>query len=184
MVEAKIDTDKKILFILLLILLIGGIFGSYAYFSSKSENNTETVKTATFSLEFDDSNPIIKNENIIPIDDSDIFTKATKKHFTIQNTSTEAISIKLNLDIIKITEALKSPDFKWALYDEDNNMVSGNFENIIDNKINVIDSLNMNVNEIKTYDLYIWISNKDVPQDELQEGNLTVNITATASAIQ
>ena len=180
MVEAKIDTDKKMLFVLLIVLIIGGIFGTYAYFSSESNTETQNVNTGTLSLEFDDSTPIINDKNIVPIQDEEIFTKATKKTFTIKNTSTSAINAKIDMNNIEITEALKSPDFKWALYEGNNSIATGTFETINNNQINLLNNLNLDENTTKTYDLYIWISYKEEPQNTLQGGNLTTTITVSA----
>ena len=81
---------------------------------------------------------------------------------------------------IEITEALKSPDFKWALYEDNNSIATGTFETINNNQINLLNNLNLDENVTKTYDLYIWISYKEEPQNTLQGGNLTTTITVSA----
>lgn len=177
MVEAKIDTDKKILFLLIFLLLIGGIIGTYAYFSSKSDSTSQDVSTATLSLIFENDSPIINGENIIPIYDEEIFERATKKNFTIKNTGTADITAKIDLTNIEITEALKSADFKWALYEGENKITDGTFENINDNKINITNNLIIKEGKSVTYDLYIWITYEDKPQNFLQNGHLTTAIS-------
>ena len=88
MVEAKIDTDKKIFFTLVLVLIIFGIGRGYAYFSAKSETSIETVTTATYDLKVE-NDAILRAQNIVPISDSDVTTKGAELPFTITNTKQE-----------------------------------------------------------------------------------------------
>ena len=61
MVEAKIDPEKKLLFLLMFLILVGSIYGTYAYFSSKSQGEEQTIVTGKIDLSFVDNNPILND---------------------------------------------------------------------------------------------------------------------------
>lgn len=178
MVEAKVDTDKKIFFIILLVSLIGGILGTYSYFSSKSEAENQTINTGTLSLEFDDSTPIVNAENLSPIDKDMIDEKAAKKIFKIKNTGNVASVATLQLTDITIAEELKSPYFIWTLYSGDSQISEGDFSKLSDGTIELANSIDI-VNE-NEYTLYIWIKNINGEQDDLQGKELSAKISVNA----
>lgn len=180
MVEAKIDPEKKLLFLSFFLILISTIYGTYAYFSAISNSDTQTVTTGTMELVFTDNSEIINAKNIAPIVENDIFTKATKKSFSIENTGDIDGTMTISLTYINITENLKSKDFKWTLYENGIKIAEDSFDKLgTNNSFNMITDLNINSNEIKSYDLYIWINETGVPQDELQGGKLSATITAS-----
>ena len=179
MVEAKIDTDKKIFFIVVLALIVFGIGRTYAYFSAKGTTSTETVSTASLKLEVE-NDAILRAQNIVPINSSQIFDKATKLHFTVNNTGTIDMKAKVTLNILSITDELKSNDFKWALYSGDTKIENGTFLNVAD-KIEMTDNISIPKTESRIYDLYIWIEDTGFPQDELQKGTLESKITVDAT---
>ena len=177
-VEAKVDTDKKIFFIILLVSLIGGILGTYSYFSSKSEAENQTINTGTLSLEFDDSTPIVNAKNLSPIDKDMIDGKAAKKIFKIKNTGNVASVATLQLTDITIAEELKSPYFIWTLYSGDSQISEGDFSKLSDGTIELANSIDI-VNE-NEYTLYIWIKNINGQQDDLQGKELSAKISVNA----
>jgi len=179
MVEAKIDTDKKIFFIVVLALIVFGIGRAYAYFSAQANTSEQSVQTGTLKLEVETSE-FITAENISPIDSSKIFEKATKLNFTVKNTGTIDIKANITLNILNITEKLKSNDFKWALYSGEIKITNGTFLNVTD-KIVLATNLPITTQNSENYDLYIWIEETDVPQDELQKGILDAKITVDAT---
>jgi len=179
MVEAKIDTDKKIFFIVVLALIVFGIGRAYAYFSAKASTSEQSVQTGTLKLEVETSE-FIREENISPIDSNEIFEKATKLNFTVKNTGTIDMKANVTLNILDITEKLKSYDFKWALYSGENKITNGTFLNVTD-KIVLATNLPIATQNSANYDLYIWIEETGVPQDELQKGTLNAKITVDAT---
>ena len=179
MVEAKIDTDKKIFFILILALIVFGIGRAYAYFSAQDTTSTETVSTGTLKLEVE-NDAILRAQNIAPISSNDIFEKATKLHFTINNTGTIDMKAKITLNILSITEELKSQDFKWALYEGENKIFDGTFLNVTD-KIEIANNILISKTNSESYNLYIWIEETGEPQDGLQKGTLEAKITVDAT---
>lgn len=181
MVEAKIDPEKKVLFLLVFLALVGGIYGTYAYFSAQGQSSTQTVTTGTMELTFTDNSEIINAINIAPIVESDVLTKATKKSFSVKNTGSIDSTMTISLSSIDITENLKSPDFRWALYEEGVKIAEDSFDKLgINTSFELKTNIEIASNVTKSYDLYIWINETGMPQDELQEGNLTGTITATS----
>ena len=178
MVEAKIDTDKKIFFVVVLLLLVFGIYKSYAYFSAKSKTSTETVTTAKLSVDVQ-NNGIINKDNIIPIDSDDMQTKATKLDFTINNTGTIDFTSKVNLNILEINDELRSNDFKWSLYEDDIEVAKGTFLTD-ENSITLTDEIDVAKEKNRTFTLYIWIEDTGIPQDILQGRNFTGQIEVNA----
>lgn len=178
MVEAKIDTDKKIFFILILALIVFGIGRAYAYFSAQSDTNEQSVTTGTLKLDVQDDG-IIRAQNIFPIDNNDIFDKATKLNFTIKNTGTIDLNAKVKLNILSITDALKSNDFKWTLYNGQTKINDGTFLNA-ENNIEIVNNISISTNNSENYDLYIWIEETNIPQDALQKGTLNARIVVEA----
>lgn len=178
MVEAKIDTDKKIFFIVVLALVVFGIGRAYAYFSSQDTTSTQTVNTGTLKVDIDNDS-ILNAENISPIDSSQIFEKATKLHFTINNTGNIDLKAKVTLNILNITEDLKSFDFKWALYSSETKINEGTFLDVTD-KIEIANNLPIANSNKENYDLYVWIGETDLPQDKLQQGTLKAQIVVDA----
>lgn len=181
MVEAKIDTDKKIFFVVVLLLLVFGIGKTYAYFSAKSNTSTETVTTATYDLKVD-NNAILRAENIVPIASSDITTKATELGFTITNKGTGSMNTKISLTNITMSEGLKVADFKWGLYSDDTKIVDGNFLNTGDS-IELANNIVIDKDEVKNYKLYIWIEDTGNPQNTLQSSSFEGKITVDAVQI-
>ena len=178
MVEAKIDTDKKIFFVVILLLLVFGIYKSYAYFSAKSKTSTETVTTAKLSVDVQ-NNGIINNDNIVPINSDDIKTKATKLDFTVNNTGTIDFTSKIKLNILEVDEELRSEDLKWALYENDSELSNGNFKDSSESII-LKDDIKIETPKNRTFTLYIWIEDTGVPQNELQSGSFKGQIEVNA----
>jgi len=186
MVEAKIDTDKKIFFALVLFLIVFGIGRAYAYFSANSETTTETVTTATYDLTVENG-AILRAKDIVPIKASDVTTKATELPFTINNTSDGAIIADVSLSGITMSKGLDDIYFKWVLYSEGEKLAEDSFYNATNKVLNgdniTIDKLvltnNVEIETTKEYKLYIWIEDNENPQNDLQgstfEGKITVN---------
>jgi len=180
MVEAKIDPEKKLLFLLMFLILVGSIYGTYAYFSSKSQGEEQTIVTGKIDLSFVDNNPILNEQNIVPILESDVLTRATKKSFSIKNIGNINATMKISLTSIQITEELKSSEFKWTLYENNVKVAEDSFDKLGANtSLDLKSDILIDVNETKKYDLYIWIQETNTPQNELQNGKLTSIISAT-----
>ncbi|MBQ7140172.1 MAG: hypothetical protein IJO32_01560 [Bacilli bacterium] len=162
--------NKIILSILaLLIIFVTFLSMSYAYFSTSAMSEEQTVTTGNLSLKFDDNTSIIRNENIYPISRSQILTDATKKTFTIINTSDTDIYTILILEEMNLPDELRNVDFSWALYQNNVMKTTGTF-NISKNsdKVFLTNFELLKEGLSKTYDLYIWIEESGVAQDSMQ----------------
>ena len=187
MVEAKIDTDKKIFFTLILVLIVFAVGRTYAYFSAKSNTTIETVTTATYDLEVS-NNAILRAEDIVPIASTDVTTKATELPFTITNTSTGPIIAEISLTNITMSKGLDDIYFKWALYSDGVKEVEDSFYNATNKVINendvTIDKImlasNIEIDTSKNYKLYIWIEESGNPQDDLQDSTFVGKISVDA----
>ena len=179
MVEAKIDTDKKIFFVLILLLLVFGIKRAYAYFSAKSNTSTQTINTASFEVEVA-NNGILRATNIVPINTVEMKEKATALPFTVKNTGDTDFTATINFNIESISEELKTSDFKWALYEDDNEIAVGSFLNV-SSAIKLKDNISISANTYKDYTFYVWIEETGIKQDELQNKSLKGKITVNAN---
>jgi len=186
MVEAKIDTDKKIFFALILALIVFGIGRAYAYFSAKADTANQTVTTATYNLEVA-NDAILRADNIVPISSSEVTTKATELPFTITNTSTGSIITEISLTAITMDKGLDDEYFKWALYSDNTKIAQDSFYNATkvigeDNVTieKIVLTSNVEIETSKDYKLYIWIEDSDEPQDTLQSSKFVGKITVDA----
>lgn len=189
MVEAKIDTDKKIFFVVALFLIVFGIGRAYAYFSGRSETSTQTVNTATYDLETS-NNAILRSQNIVPISSSEVTTKATEMGFKVTNNSTGSIIGEISITNITMSKSMDDEYFKWALYSDGEKIKDGSFYNlenkveIDDNytidKLVILDNISMNKDDINEYKLYVWIEDSGNPQNELQNSSFEGRITFDA----
>ena len=93
-----------------------------------------------------------------PIYDND-YEHGFKKSFDIVLDSKSLNSCtKLYLNIKKISEELRSKDFKFKIVSSDDKTVYGNFDTLED-KILLLDTGYFKSGQVKNYILYIWLSN-------------------------
>ena len=71
---------------------------------------------------------------------------------------------------------LASLDFKWALYSGDTKIYNGNFRNILNNKQLLINNIELNRNESKAFQLYIWISENGLDQSLIMDKTFSMKI--------
>ena len=133
----------SILFVMLLLVSF-----TYAYFSANNQTTENSVKAGTLLITYEDDNlNTLTINNISPIYDSEIMTKANKIGFKVNNTGTSKAYVEITLTDIVIDNALLSTDFKWSLYSEDVSISSGDFSNIIVINIELLEGdITINVN--------------------------------------
>jgi len=185
MIVDKINFRNKIILALLalMIIFITCLSISYAYFSAVAISGEQTITTGNLSLKFNDNIDIIRNDNIYPISRSQILTHATKKTFTITNTSDSDIYSILTLEEMKLPDELRNVDFSWALYEDNIMKTTGTFNiSINSSKIYLTNYNLMKKNISKTYDLYIWIEESGMPQNSMQDKIFKAKIIANAIA--
>ena len=173
---------KNIIIILLLIVLIGMICISYAYFSSTSNSGKKEVVAGTLLINYeDDITNTLLLDNMAMIDDSEIKTKASRIGFKINNTGTSKAYVEISLTDIVMDEELSNLEFKWALYQGDTEISNGNFRNVTDNKQLLTNNIEINPGSNKSYQLYIWISESDLDQSNLMGKTFSAKITVNGS---
>ena len=167
-----------------LVILLGISF-TYAYFSNKKGSTENSVVAGTLVINYeDDSLNTLSLDNIVPIYDNEIKTKANKIGFTINNTGNSKAYVDIYLNDIVMDSELASLDFKWALYSGEDKVYNGNFRNILNNKQLLINNIELNKNESKTYQLYIWISESGMDQSNLMGKNFSAKILVNAIKIK
>ncbi len=164
--------------IILVSILIVGI--TYAYLSANKKANDRTVKAGTLLIEYEDDNVnSVKLENIVPIDDSDMMTNANKIAFKVNNKGTALAYVDISITNISLPDALKSTEFKWALYSNNEKVNSGNFSNVEDEGMSLVKNQEIASKASKNYELYIWITETDLDQSSMMEktfsGKITIN---------
>ncbi len=191
------DSKKKSYFrfgvlIFLWLLLIGSL--SYAYFSVVFDNDDKTsteVVTGLLSVDFT-TGEYINNNDMWPINDSEIFSNSDKSVFSVKRSSTNTtdnVYYNIYLDDIVITDNYKSEYIKWKLYDSASPNSSsvaiseGNFENIGSNTSIQLnrERISLPKNVTHNYTLYIWISNSTTDnQTQLLEGSIEGKVKVIA----
>ncbi len=170
--------EEKYLILLIILISLTVISVSFAYFSPNiiRENITDT-KVNSGKLKVDISDDKITADNIAPIYDKDVTNLAFKKDFSIISNSTLNSCNKLYLDISNISEELKSEYLKYMIVSDDKTY-EGNFKNINDNKLVLLDNIFLGSNEVKNYKLYIWLSYQDdINQIDMLGTSLTAKIS-------
>ncbi len=170
--------EEKYLILLIMLLSLTVISVSFAYFGPNIiKENVVDTKVNSGNLKVNISDDKINADNIAPIYDKDVETLAFKKDFSIISNSTLNSCNKLYLDISNISEELKSEYLKFRIESEDKSY-EGNFKNIIDNKLVLLDNIFLNSNEVKNYKLYIWLSYQDdVNQIDMLGTSLSAKIS-------
>ena len=162
--------------VLLVMLLI--ISASYAYFSSKSVSSEKEVQAGTLRIVYtDNTEGTVEIDNIIPIYDNEIKTKANKFAFNIDNTGTSQAYVDIKLTDIVMDPELSNLEFKWALYSGDTKISNGNFRNITNNEVLLTKNIELPQSNNKDYELYIWISENDLDQSTLMNKSFKCKIT-------
>ena len=159
--------------------LVSLIIGSYAYFSSKSEQ-TQTVQTDKVDIHFSDGSADINMEKAELINSDEVFEKAAKKEFTITNNGNSVARVSLMISDIEFDDnrKLATDDLKWELYQGDNLISNGDFSNLDNNYIimkNVPIDLKSTTDK---YTLYLYLLRSITKnQNYLQDGTFRAKIT-------
>ena len=164
-----------------LVILLGISF-TYAYFSSKKVSTKNSVVAGTLVINYEDDNlNTLSLNNIVPIYDNEIKTKANKIGFKVNNTGGSKAYVDISLTDIVMDSELANLEFKWALYSENTKISNGNFRNVSDNKQLLMNNIEIASNSNKSYQLYIWISESGMDQSNLMGKNFSTKITVNGS---
>ena len=179
--EKNSKNNKKLIIISIISImaLVGLIIGSYAYFSSKSEQ-TQTVRADQVDIHFSDESAEIKLEKAELINIGEIFDKATKKEFTITNNGNSVTEISLMISDIEFDDnrKLATDDLKWNLYQGDNLISNGDFSNVDEDYIIIEENTIGLKSTTDKYTLYLYLLNSTTKdQNYLQGGTFKAKIT-------
>lgn len=171
----------------LLVALVGATF---AYFSATGTSATKTVTTGTSNITLSASKNTVENIKPTTFDkakaDDGSNTDIVKITLTISGETTTAgkynvvmnePAITLNADKTGGTAA----DIKYAVYEGTTEKVAPTSFNGTATKTSILSNVSYAAGTMTgTYDVYVWIDNKDEAQDALQD--VSFNLTFTADA--
>ena len=160
--EEKAINKKITIGIIALILVVLAIVGAtYAYFSTTHSTDEHTVTTGKLSMGFSEGD-ILNATGLIPIEDSEIKTKAMELPFSVTNTGSEHMKLTIELTNIVMDDELKDTDFRWGIYNEDTNVGQKQYKRegeYLNVKIHLTDSRNC-INYIWNISFPDWIRNE------------------------
>ncbi len=139
--EKKINSSKNLgrIFVLVVSLIVIGISGSYAYFTTNimGTPTQSTVSSGKFEVtsSLEEANAI-KDLSLRLINSEDVVAKAKSIEFSVVSTSNSTIDAKYDVYLrgITLSKNLYSSDFKWELANKDCTencvLASGDFSNV------------------------------------------------------
>ncbi|MBQ7140508.1 MAG: leucine-rich repeat domain-containing protein [Bacilli bacterium] len=175
--KESIILNKKIVTfsILALVSLVLGI--SYAYFTAQGQSAEQTITTSDIEIDFTEGAELMSTTFLKPIKRDEVFAKAAKKTFTVENTGTEKMYMHISLEDMVIPEKLKRYDFVWSLYEGNKNVSNGTFADA-GTSMEIAPYQVFEVGEEKSYSLYIWIDETGVDQSSMMAQTFNVTIQA------
>ena len=180
----KENNKRKISIIItsVALVILLGISFTYAYFSNKKVSTKNSVVAGTLVINYEDDNlNTLSLNNIVPIYDSEIKTKANKIGFKVNNTGSSKAYVDISLTDIVMDSELANLEFKWTLYSGDTKISNGNLKNVSDNKQLLINNIEIASGFNKSYQLYIWLSETDTDQSKLMGKNFSAKITVNGN---
>ena len=157
----KSNNKKKIIVISTTLVAVIIIGVTVAYFMSRSVSDEHTIASGNLSITYANENTF-NLTSLIPLTEDEIQDKAAKIEFTVTNNGNLKAYVEIGMTGIIIPEEFKNQDFMYALYNEDNNIISkGNFSWIgTDTELIMTKNLELEVGDSKRYTAYIWINVK------------------------
>lgn len=185
----KNNTKKRIILgslIVVVSIVIIGISLSYAYYlNTVKEINPENQGTSITSGELTmnlASEKYITASGASLINDADVLTQADYTSFSVtlpSDADAPNASYSLYLTDLTITDNLKRPYVKWALYNADGTekIASDDFTSATSGtNLTLKDNITITKGKTDSYRLYIWLSNAQQNQIDLLEGSLSVKV--------
>lgn len=178
------------------VLIVATVGATFAYFSATGGTVTQNVKTG--ELKVSATSTVADNVSIKPTTwtsaaDADEDADIAKVGLTVVTDGTTITTGKYDIkltttgltadDLDTTKEGGSLADVKWALYDAEGEVNSGNFTagNLINEVINVNKISIPAGNNTDTYTLYIWIEDTTTAkQDQLQGLDITAKLTVDA----
>lgn len=189
-VEQKDNTKKRLILASLIIvmsIIIIGISVSYAYYLNTVEevnpgNQGTNITSGELTMNFT-TERLINASGASLINDNDVLTEGDYTAFSVTlPADADAATATYNLFLTELTisDNLKSPYVKWALYNGagTSEIASGDFASATTGtNLALQNGISINKGETASYRLYIWLSNDpDVNQIELLNGSLSAKV--------
>ena len=158
-------SKKQIIVIVSLLVAVLIIGVTIAYFMSRQTGAEQTITSGNLSITYTNENAFNLTD-LIPLTEEEVKDKASKIEFTITNNGNLKAYVEIGMTDITIPEEFKNQDFMYAIYDENNNMItSGDFSGIGNNtEMSMYQDIEFEVGDSKDYTAYIWIN--ETPDDQ------------------
>ena len=158
-------SKKQIIVIVSLLVAVLIIGVTIAYFMSRQTGAEQTITSGNLSITYTNENAF-NLTGLIPLAEEEVQDKASKIEFTITNNGNLKAYVEIGMTDITIPEEFKNQDFMYAIYDENNNMItSGDFSGIGNNtEMSMYQDIEFEVGDSKDYTAYIWIN--ETPDDQ------------------
>ena len=149
-------SKKQIIVIVSLLVAVLIIGVTIAYFMSRQTGAEQTITSGNLSITYTNENAF-NLTGLIPLAEEEVQDKASKIEFTITNNGNLKAYVEIGMTDITIPNEFKNQDFMYAIYDEDNNMItSGDFSGIGNNTdITMYRNIEFNPQDSKDYTAYI-----------------------------
>ncbi len=189
MEEKKHKKNVTLVVIGIIVLIIGVIGLTIAYFVAEAHSKDITITSKNLTLKYgpDPDNEIIATD-IGPITEDKILEEAVKKTFTIakNNAGDKDIYVRIDLGDLELSDNFKDYDLKWALYEGSTKLTTGTFAQTLDGStsINMANNVLINSTTPKEYNLYIWINETDQDQSRLMAGSLRGKVKIVGEAVK
>lgn len=181
--------DKKFKFpmrlcIFALSLFVLSFSVSYSFFTTVPQINSPDKATSLVTTDYLDydfgTTEYINNENMTLLRAENVATEADKTVFNIARKAGSKYDIKYNIYLteLNISDNLKSEDFKWDLLQNGVSIYSGNFVAAKSNETFRLtaESLEINNDASKSYELRIWLEESGVDQSSLLDGTFNAKV--------
>ncbi len=151
---------------------------SYAFFFTNVFGNNKTMTFGTLSINYIDGE-IINFSNSLPLQESQVDKYATKKNFSVTNTGNVDGYLEVSLTSITIPTELKNENFRWTLYKDNNQIGTGNFSEVTDNKIVLKNNMALKTGESADFAIALWIYDDGSNQNSMLNKSFVASITVS-----
>ena len=142
--------------ILIVLMSLVGLMGTYAWFTWKSSSNTNvTLSIGNLADVTFTSGPDINISNLAPVYN---YTDGVSTTFVMKNNSTtNNLNYGIKLDVTSISNELKNESFKYTLLKDNKVVQTGNLKNAVNGKTLTLNTGLLAKGSTSNYKLYFWI---------------------------
>ena len=142
--------------ILIVLMSLVGLMGTYAWFTWKSPSNTNvTLSIGNLADVTFTSGPDINISNLAPVYN---YTDGVSTTFVMKNNSTtNNLNYGIKLDVTSISNELKNESFKYTLLKDNKVVQTGNLKNAVNGKTLTLNTGLLAKGSTSNYKLYFWI---------------------------